>query len=100
MKTQILIIEDGAELEFPYDFIKPSLIKKILGFHWYDGEFERCNYENYLKCYWQDLEDFNKTLITRAAEDIGAYELILIMNQSSTKFAAGCFVKVANDNYN
>lgn len=84
-KIQEAVFDDNERLEFPLDLINPKFGKAI-GFHWYDGEFERSNYDDKIVASWNDIEDYDKDNILHEAENMCCKEIIIGKNVDGTKF--------------
>lgn len=91
MKIEEGVFEiNGPPLEFPVDLIAPKFGTSV-GFYWYDGEFERSNYNDKVIAEWTDIEDYDKINIVRAAEDLNCECLCIGKNKSGSHFFAIAF---------
>ena len=79
-----------APLEFPFDIINQKYGTPI-GFYWYDGEFERSNYDDKVIAEWINIEDYNEVNIIRAAEDLNCNHVCIGKNTLCSHFFAVAF---------
>ena len=89
---------NGPPLEFPFDIMNTNY-GTPMGFYWYDGEFERSNYDDKIIAEWIDIEDYDKIRIVRAAEDLNCTQLCIGKDKSGSHFFAVCFLVKMKDYY-
>ena len=83
-------VDISAPLEFPLDFIADPK-RKSTGFYFYDGEFERSNYDDRVVAHWENIDDYDRTNIIRRAEDLGCKELYIGTSKCGNYFFAVAF---------
>ncbi len=82
---------NNVPIEFPLDIVT-SKSGTPIGYYWYDGEFERSNYNDKIIAEWIDIEDYNKVNIVRAAEDLNCTQICIGKNKSGSHFFAVAFL--------